>query len=105
MRIIRAEHLGWCFGVRDAVALVLREARRGPVTMVGELVHNPAVNAALQAQGVQVAREIAAIHTATATLGSGPNGSGPSLRQEQSRASAVSPPPRPFTFQDELDSS
>ena len=68
MRIIRAEHMGWCFGVRDAVALVEREARRAPVTVVGELVHNPAVNSALQAQGVQVVREIAAIHTPTAII-------------------------------------
>ena len=68
MRIIRAEHLGWCFGVRDAVTLVVREARRAPVTVVGELVHNPAVNAALQARGVQVARQLDEIQTATAII-------------------------------------
>lgn len=32
-----------CFGVRDAIALATREARHGPVTVLGQLVHNPAV--------------------------------------------------------------
>jgi len=52
MRIIRAEHLGWCFGVRDAVTLVHRLADHGPVTVLGELVHNETVNAGLRQRGV-----------------------------------------------------
>ncbi|MEP6664000.1 MAG: 4-hydroxy-3-methylbut-2-enyl diphosphate reductase, partial [Verrucomicrobiota bacterium] len=40
MKIIRAEHLGMCFGVRDAIALAKREAETKPVTILGELVHN-----------------------------------------------------------------
>ncbi len=54
MRIIRAEHMGWCFGVRDAVALVSRQAEERSVTVLGELVHNETVNAALRAQGVRL---------------------------------------------------
>jgi 4-hydroxy-3-methylbut-2-enyl diphosphate reductase len=58
MRIIRASHLGWCFGVRDAVALVANEARHGHVAVLGELVHNETVNNALRAQGVQLTRNL-----------------------------------------------
>lgn len=54
MRILRATHLGWCSGVRNAVALVANEARHGRVAVLGELVHNETVNAALRAQGVQL---------------------------------------------------
>jgi len=68
MRIIRAEHLGWCFGVRDAVALVNQQAERTPVTIVGELVHNAAVNAELAAQGVRFVQDASQIATATAIV-------------------------------------
>ena len=51
MRIIRAEHLGMCFGVRDAIALALAEAERGPLTILGELVHNENVQALLRRRG------------------------------------------------------
>jgi 4-hydroxy-3-methylbut-2-enyl diphosphate reductase len=43
MRIIRAEHLGMCFGVRDAIALALKQSRQEPVTILGDLVHNETV--------------------------------------------------------------
>ena len=68
MRIIRAKQMGWCFGVRDAVELVISEASRGPVTVFGELVHNQTVNTALRARGVQVARQLDAINTATVVV-------------------------------------
>ena len=54
MKILKATQMGWCFGVRDAVALVYREAQRGPVTVLGELVHNETVNTALRARGVRL---------------------------------------------------
>ncbi|HEU0011585.1 MAG TPA: 4-hydroxy-3-methylbut-2-enyl diphosphate reductase, partial [Verrucomicrobiae bacterium] len=38
MNILRATQLGMCFGVRDAIALALRQP--GPVTILGDLVHN-----------------------------------------------------------------
>ena len=68
MKIIRADHLGWCFGVRDAVALVNQQAARAPVTIVGELVHNAAVNAELAAQGVRFVQDASQIATATAIV-------------------------------------
>lgn len=55
MEIIEASSLGFCFGVRDAVDLALREAARGDLIILGELVHNPAIQRRLQAAGVQKA--------------------------------------------------
>ncbi|MBA3960338.1 MAG: 4-hydroxy-3-methylbut-2-enyl diphosphate reductase [Chthoniobacterales bacterium] len=53
MKIILAEHFGICFGVRDAIAQAERLAADGPLTILGELVHNPVVRESLSAQGVQ----------------------------------------------------
>lgn len=52
MKIIRAEHLGMCFGVKDAIALALDTAGRGPLTVLGDLVHNETVLAELRARGI-----------------------------------------------------
>jgi 4-hydroxy-3-methylbut-2-enyl diphosphate reductase len=62
MRIIRAEHLGMCFGVRDAIALARDTAQHEPLTVLGDLVHNETVLSELRARGVQIqndAREVA----------------------------------------------
>src|SRR5438552_17650778 len=52
MRIILAEHFGMCFGVRDAIIQVEPHATEGPLTSLGELVHNPVVRERLRAQGI-----------------------------------------------------
>lgn len=52
MKIILAEHYGICFGVRDAIAEAEQLAREGPLTILGELVHNPVVREKLARQGV-----------------------------------------------------
>ena len=65
MRIIRATHLGMCFGVRDAIALAFEQAEAGPLTILGDLVHNPAVLTALEAKGIAVAQEAAQVKTPT----------------------------------------
>jgi 4-hydroxy-3-methylbut-2-enyl diphosphate reductase len=54
MKIIRAEHLGMCFGVRDAIALAVNEAATAPLTILGELVHNETVLADLRARGITI---------------------------------------------------
>jgi 4-hydroxy-3-methylbut-2-en-1-yl diphosphate reductase len=54
MKIIKAEHMGMCFGVRDAIALAQNAAASAPLTILGELVHNPAVNSRLEKQGVLI---------------------------------------------------
>ncbi|HEV3257875.1 MAG TPA: 4-hydroxy-3-methylbut-2-enyl diphosphate reductase [Gemmataceae bacterium] len=51
-----AEHIGMCFGVRDAVDLALRLTRQGPLTILGDLVHNPDVVARMDAAGAVRAR-------------------------------------------------
>src|SRR5437879_1328299 len=53
MKIIVAEHFGVCFGVRDAIAQAKTLAREAPLTILGELVHNPIVREQLRAQGVR----------------------------------------------------
>src|SRR3972149_6906630 len=65
MRIIRATHLGMCFGVRDAIALALASAEAGPLTILGDLVHNPTVLGALAARGIAVATDVAQVTTDT----------------------------------------
>ena len=53
MKIHLAEHYGLCFGVRDAIALAEQLAAQGPLTILGELVHNPVVRARLAQHGVR----------------------------------------------------
>src|SRR4026208_2439602 len=65
MQILRATHLGMCFGVRDAVALALEHSDAGPLTILGDLVHNPTVWSALEAKGIAVAQEVAHVKTPT----------------------------------------
>lgn len=55
MKILVAEHLGMCFGVRDAIAQAETLAAAGPLTILGELVHNPLVRDRLRARGVSEA--------------------------------------------------
>lgn len=52
MKIKLAEHYGLCFGVRDAIAQAEELASQGPLTILGELVHNPVVRERLAQRGV-----------------------------------------------------
>jgi 4-hydroxy-3-methylbut-2-enyl diphosphate reductase len=63
VRIVRASHLGMCFGVRDAIALALEESRRQPLTILGELVHNESVVSDLRARGIGIETQAAAVQT------------------------------------------
>lgn len=65
MRIIRATHLGMCFGVRDAIELALASAETGPLTILGDLVHNPTVLNTLAARGIAIANDVAQVTTPT----------------------------------------
>lgn len=65
MHILRAAHLGMCFGVRDAITLALDQADAGPLTILGDLVHNPTVLRALDARGIAVAHDVSAVTTPT----------------------------------------
>src|ERR1700756_5428097 len=52
MKILRAEHMGMCFGVRDAIALA--KSTSAPLTILGDLVHNETVLADLRARGIEI---------------------------------------------------
>jgi len=65
MEIIRASHLGMCFGVRDAIALALEQSEARPLTILGDLVHNPGVVADLRAKGIATAAAVAQVTTPT----------------------------------------
>lgn len=53
MKVIVAEHFGMCFGVRDAIAQAEELAAAAPLTILGQLVHNPVVRQRLRARGVE----------------------------------------------------
>jgi 4-hydroxy-3-methylbut-2-en-1-yl diphosphate reductase len=63
VRIIRAEHLGMCFGVRDAITLAHEHAKAGPLTILGDLVHNATVSADLRTRGVAIAHDVSDVRT------------------------------------------
>jgi 4-hydroxy-3-methylbut-2-en-1-yl diphosphate reductase len=54
-----------CFGVRDAIELALDHAGDGPLTILGDLVHNPTVLSALKAKGIAVAQDVTQVKTST----------------------------------------
>lgn len=63
MEVRMAEHMGMCFGVRDAVDLALHLTRQGPLTILGDLVHNPDVVAEMDAAGAVRARQLEEVKT------------------------------------------
>ena len=65
MHVIRADHLGMCFGVRDAIDLARRHADGAPLTVLGDLVHNDAVLADLRSRGVAIAHDPSDVKTHT----------------------------------------
>lgn len=68
MKIIKAEHLGMCFGVRDAIALARETAQNQPLTILGDLVHNETVLAELRAGGIQFEQQPENIGTRTVMI-------------------------------------
>jgi 4-hydroxy-3-methylbut-2-en-1-yl diphosphate reductase len=57
MQVIRAENMGLCFGVRDALAIMKKVDRPDEVTVHGELVHNPIVLEQLGRRGFRTSDE------------------------------------------------
>ncbi len=60
MNIIKAEVLGMCFGVRDALALIEHVETPERVTIHGELVHNEVVLGRLHAAASTWSRKASA---------------------------------------------
>jgi 4-hydroxy-3-methylbut-2-enyl diphosphate reductase len=57
MRVIRADVLGMCFGVRDALAATEEIADPRAVTIHGPLVHNEIVQERLRSRGFAIENE------------------------------------------------
>ena len=55
--------MGMCFGVRDAIELAHERAASGPVTVLGDLVHNESVLADLRGRGVLIRQDASDIPT------------------------------------------
>jgi 4-hydroxy-3-methylbut-2-en-1-yl diphosphate reductase len=68
MRVLRARHMGMCFGVRRAIVRALAAAGRQPLTILGDLVHNETVLADLRARGIRTCTEVGDIDTATVMI-------------------------------------
>ncbi len=66
MKILRATHLGMCFGVRDAISLALKQS--APITILGDLVHNETVLKTLRDQGVKIEHQVADVSTPTVMI-------------------------------------
>jgi 4-hydroxy-3-methylbut-2-enyl diphosphate reductase len=68
MEVRMADHYGMCFGVRDAIDLAERLARQGPLTILGDLVHNPDVLEQLDAIGTRRVHQPEEVHTPAVLL-------------------------------------
>jgi 4-hydroxy-3-methylbut-2-enyl diphosphate reductase len=68
MKILRAEHLGMCFGVKDAIALALETAKNKQLTILGDLVHNETVLTELRANGIRFEQKPDVARTATVMI-------------------------------------
>ena len=68
MKIIRAEYMGMCFGVRDAVALAKQQAAHAPLTILGDLVHNEIVLADLRQRGIRIEHQAERASTPTVMI-------------------------------------
>jgi 4-hydroxy-3-methylbut-2-enyl diphosphate reductase len=68
MKIHLARHHGMCFGVRDALRKTHEVAVTRPATVLGQLVHNPAVSAHLRTLGVHEAALEAVGESSTADV-------------------------------------
>ena len=68
MKILKAEHLGMCFGVRDAITLALETANREPLTILGDLVHNETVLGELRRRGIQIEQRPESVMTRTVMI-------------------------------------
>jgi len=56
LEIILARHFGFCYGVENAIEIAFRAVAENPdkrIFLLSEMIHNPGVNADLQAMGVR----------------------------------------------------
>ena len=58
MKIKMARAYGMCFGVKDAISLAHHQAQSKPLTVWGELVHNPIVLEELEKRGIHTNKKM-----------------------------------------------
>lgn len=58
-RIVLAEVMGYCWGVRRALEIIQQAAQQGPIATVGDVIHNPQVVDRLRAQGIEPVSSVA----------------------------------------------
>ena len=66
--VLRAEHLGMCFGVRDAINFAQSKVAEHPITVMGELVHNTTVLNDLKKRGVRFEDKPEQVETKSAMI-------------------------------------
>ena len=58
MKIKKAEHLGFCFGVNNAINLAENALSQGKLMCYGEIVHNPQENERLKKMGLLISENM-----------------------------------------------
>ncbi len=78
MKILLAEHRGFCYGVERAVSMARQcAAQPGKAATLGPIIHNPQMVARLAAQGIGVVDDLAALDEGTVIIRS--HGVGPAV--------------------------
>ena len=68
MQVLRARHMGMCFGVQRAIVRAHATAERESLTILGDLVHNETVLAGLRARGIRTCTNAEDIDTPTVMI-------------------------------------
>jgi len=58
MKVTKAEAMGTCFGVRDAIEEAMDPKFKGNLTVIGQLVHNPQIVQRLKENGVKIVNSL-----------------------------------------------
>src|SRR3954449_11796049 len=87
-RIVVAEELGYCWGVRRALDIIQDAAEKsGPVAPVGDIIHNPQVVERLRVKGVEGAPSVdEAVTRGFQRVAITAHGMGPHLAQQAAAA-------------------
>jgi 4-hydroxy-3-methylbut-2-enyl diphosphate reductase len=81
LEIVLAAEMGFCFGVRRAVAIMQEAAAEdGPMDSLGAIVHNPVVVRDLEQQGIRHATSLGEVRSSSVAITA--HGVGPDVREE-----------------------
>lgn len=64
MKIIKAKHLGFCYGVRRSIAMTEKEYVK-PVCTYGEIIHNARIVSALEKRGIRAIHDLSEMDSGT----------------------------------------